>query len=79
MTLQSMLELLRKQPFQPFRLIMLSGQAYKVPRRDMAFLTKFNPLVGIDDADEGLPVEVKVYSLDHIARVEPLNDQANYP
>jgi hypothetical protein len=79
MTLQSMLEVLRNQPFQPFRLVMSSGQAYKVPRRDMAFVTKFNLLVGIDEADDGLPDGFKICPLDQIAAVEPLNDPMPYP
>jgi len=79
MTLQSMLEVLRKQPFEPFRIVMSSGQAYKVPRRNMAFLTKFDLLVGIGEADDGLPDGFKICPLDQIVAVEPLYDPMPYP
>jgi hypothetical protein len=79
MTVQDFRDLLKKQPFQPFRLVMSSGQAYKVPRRDMAFVTKFNLLVGVGGADGDLPDGFKICPLDQIAAVEPLNDQPSYP
>jgi hypothetical protein len=79
MTLQSMLGVLRKQPFEPFRLVMSSGQAYKVPRRDLAFLTRSDLLVGVDVSDDGLAGHFKTCPLDQIAAVEPLNDPMPYP
>jgi hypothetical protein len=79
MTVQTMLEWLRKRPFQPFRLVMADGLAYEVHQRDMAFLTQSDILVGIDKTGEGIADEVKICSLLQVAAIEPLNAPAGYP
>ncbi len=49
MTLQTFRDLLAQRPFQPFRLVMSSGQTYEVRHPEMAMLTRTSILVGIDD------------------------------
>ncbi len=73
MTVQTFRDLLRRQPFQPFRLVMSSGQAYDVRHPEMALLTRTDMLVGIDDPGDGVPAEFKICSLLHVTAIEPLN------
>jgi hypothetical protein len=69
--------LLRQQPFQPFRLVMSSGQSYDVRHREMAFLTTTDVVVGVDEGDDGVPADFKMCSLSHIRAVEPLSGVAD--
>jgi hypothetical protein len=79
MTVQTFRELLSQRPFQPFRLVMSSGQMYDVRHPEMAWLTRTSILVGIDQTDDGVPAEFKICSLLHVATVEPLNGTAARP
>jgi hypothetical protein len=73
MTVQTFRELLAQRPFKPFRLVMSSGQSYEVRHPEMAWLTRTDILVGIDETDEGVPAEFKICSLLHVSSIEPLN------
>ena len=73
MTVQTFRELLTKRPFKPFRLVMSSGQTYEVRHPDMAWLTRSDILVGLEETDEGVPAEFKICSLLHVTSIEPLN------
>ena len=79
MTVQTYRDLLAARPFQPFRLIMSSGQAYEVRHPEMAMLTRTSILVGIDEADDGVPAEFKICSLLHVTTIEPLNASRPLP
>lgn len=76
MTVQTFRELLTQTPFQPFRLVMSSGQSYDVRHPEMAMLTKSDILVGIDETDEGVPAEFKICSLLHVSAIEPISSSA---
>jgi hypothetical protein len=78
MILQTFRELLTQRPFKPFRLIMSSGHAYEIRHPEMAFLTRTSILVGIDEADDGIPAEFKICSLLHVATVEPLSSDSQH-
>jgi len=71
MTVQIFRELLLQRPFKPFRIVMSSGKAYDVRHREMAFLTRNDIVVGVDEADDGVPAEFKICSLLQVAAVEP--------
>ncbi|MGL4513098.1 MAG: hypothetical protein ACRCT8_08385 [Lacipirellulaceae bacterium] len=71
MTVQTFRNLLKWQPFRPFRLVMSSGERYEVRHPEMAMLTKTDILVGID-VEDGVPAEFKICSLLHVTAVEPL-------
>lgn len=73
MTLQTFRDLLARRPFQPFRLVMSSGQTYEIRHPEMAWLTRTSILVGIDDEDDGVPAEFKICSLLHVTAIEPLS------
>lgn len=72
MTVQTFRELLTKRPFQPFRVVMSSGQAYEVRHPEMAFLTRSDLLVGIGSTKEGVPAEFRICALLHVTTVEPI-------
>lgn len=72
MTVQTFRELLSQRPFKPFRLVMSSGQTYDVRHPEMAWLTRTDILVGIDDDRDGVPAEFKICSLLHVSAIEPL-------
>jgi len=79
MTVQTFQDLLRAQPFKPFRLVMSSGQTYEVRHPEMAWLTRTDILVGIDEADDGIPARFKICSLLHVTAVGPLTTAASEP
>jgi hypothetical protein len=62
----------KRQPFQPFRVVMSSGKSYDVRHAEMAWLLKNDVLVGIDVEDEGLPAEFDICPLFHVATIEPI-------
>lgn len=72
MTLQTFRGLMAQRPFQPFRLVMSSGQTYEVRHQEMALLTRTSILVGTDIADDGIPAEFKICSLLHVTAVESI-------
>ncbi len=75
MTLQTFKEMLTRQPFQPIRLTLSSGQSYEVRHPEMAMLTRTSLLIGVDIAPDGVPAEFKIVSLLHVASVEPIRMQ----
>ncbi len=77
MTVQTFRDLLRQQPFKPFRLVMSSGQSYEVRHPEMAWVTKSDILVGIDSDDDFFPAEFKICSMLHVTAVEPLEPTTN--
>lgn len=72
MTVQTFRDLLRQQPFHPFRLVMSSGVTYDVRHPEMAILTRTTILVAID-VEDGIAAEFKICSLLHVTAIEPLN------
>jgi hypothetical protein len=65
-------DLLHQQPFKPFRLVMSSGESYEVRHPEMAWVTMNDIYVGIDGAEDGLPVEARICPMLHVTTVEPL-------
>ena len=76
MTTMMFRELLRQQPFKPFRLVMSSCQSYEVRHPEMAWVTKNDILVGTEFADDGMPAEFRICPMFHVATVEPLSPDA---
>lgn len=79
MTVKTFRNLLTQRPFRPFRLVMSSGQAYDVRHPEMAMLTSTNIIVGIDEADDGIPAWFKICSLLHVTAIEPLSSATSIP
>lgn len=76
MTTTTFRDLLKQQPFRPFRVVMSTGESYDVPHPEMAWVTKNDLLVGVDVADDGMPAEFRICPLFHVATVEPLSTDA---
>ena len=76
MTSTMVRDLLRQHPFGPFRVVMSSGEAYEVRHPEMAWVTKNDLFVGIDEADDGLPADARICPVFHVATVEPLANDA---
>lgn len=79
MTVQTFRDLLTARPFQPFRLVMSSGQTYDVRHPEMAMLTHTDLLVGVGEVDEGVAAEFKICSLLHVTAIEPLEPTMSEP
>ncbi|MFM7243559.1 MAG: hypothetical protein ACKO40_05195 [Planctomycetaceae bacterium] len=76
MTTTMFRDLLRQQPLRSFRVVMSSGEAHEVQHAEMAWVTYNDIFVGVNLADDGLPVEARICPLLHVATVEPLNTDA---
>lgn len=77
MTVQTFRELLTRRPFEPFRLIMSSGEAYEVRHPEMAFLTRSDMLVGLDPGKDNVPARFRICPLLHVATVEPITSPSS--
>lgn len=73
MTVQTFRDLLHAKPFQPFRLVMSSGEKYEVRHPEMAWLTRTDILVGIGETRDNIPSRFKICSLLHITAIEPID------
>lgn len=71
MTVQTFRDLLTHRSFQPFRLVMSSGQTYEVRHPEMAMLSRTDLLVGIDADDDNVPARFKICSLPNITADDP--------
>ena len=69
------LRLLRKQPFQPLKVLLSNGKSYEIPHPDVAVVTKYTLeiLSGVQDVEKDIPETVAWISWLHIAHVEPLD------
>jgi hypothetical protein len=76
MTVQTFRDLLNERPFKPFRIVMSSGLSYEVRHPEMAWLTKTDILVGLEEEDH-LPTRFKICPMLHVTAVEPLESAAS--
>lgn len=73
-------ELLKKQPFTPFRVCMTDGKTYEIMHPELVFLTKsYLHVTTIQDPTTGIPDRVEYAALIHIVRVEELRREATTP
>lgn len=74
-----LIQVLRQQPFQPFRIVLTSGQSYPVRHPDMALVTRgavhvsMPPPTKPDDPAK----EVVFLSLFHVMKIEFLTESAS--
>jgi hypothetical protein len=70
-----LLQVLRKRPFEPFRLVLTNGQSYEVHHPDMALVTRGAVHVAVPSpASPNDPAnEVVFLSLFHVMKVEFLS------
>ena len=77
MTVDALFTRLRRRPFVPFRLILLSGTTYDILHPEMLFVSKSGLTVAIYDRDQRpvpdeIPVREALVSYLHVAATEDL-------
>jgi len=72
MTAQDVRTLLKAQPFQPFRLVMSSGQSYEIRHPEMVFLKRTLICIGVD-VEDGIAADFRLCSLLHVTAIEPIS------
>ena len=73
MTLQDFKDLLSATPFDPFRIVMSSGESYEVRHPEMAKLMRTKLVVFLDPDEDGVADRLRLCSLLHITAVEPMS------
>jgi hypothetical protein len=73
MTLDTILELLRRRPFEPFRIVTSSGEHYQVRHPEMAWPIRNGIYIGLG-GQKGLPERAAFVSLLHICSVETIGN-----
>jgi hypothetical protein len=76
MSASAIKEQLSRQPFEPFRLRLSSGDAYEVRHPETALLLRSGLCVAVPDpSQDALPERAVWCSLLHVAAIEPLTGQ----
>ncbi len=75
---QDILNLLHRQPFEPFRLCLSDGAVFEVRHPELAMVGRSTVLIGIPEPDSAEPVFDRFVNcaLIHITRTEPINGSA---
>ena len=71
MTYETIRGRLDTRPFQPFRVVTSSGQAYEVRHPEMAFPTRTEMVIASPDRN-GIPSRARLVSNLHITALEPI-------
>ena len=74
MTLQTFRQLLQRRPFQPFCVVMSSGESYDVTHPEAALLMRTTLYIGTDFDKDGIPEDSRMASLLHVTSVEPMRN-----
>ena len=72
---EDVLQLLRRRPFEPFRIHVSDGSTFEVRHPELAIVERSKVIIGVPgrDGPEG-PVERSVFcALIHITRLEPVD------
>ncbi len=75
MVAQDFRDLLAQRPFEPFRVVMSSGDRYELRHPEMAFLSRSTLYIGME-VEDGIPSRYQMCSLLHVATIEPLENQS---
>jgi hypothetical protein len=76
MTADTSREILGRKPFDPFRVVMSSGESYNVMHPEMAFVTAKALILALPDSTVPEGERIAFCSYLHIAHVETLHPQA---
>lgn len=71
MRLSELQDVLRKQPFEPFRIQLTNGESYVVRHPEFASLTRSSIVVGIPAGKDGIPDRFVQCDLLHVVAIEP--------
>ncbi len=76
MSAKALQDRLNRRPFEPFRIVLSSGDAHEVRHPEMALLLRGGIYVAVPDSDSELPEEAIWCSLLHVASIEPAKSQS---
>jgi hypothetical protein len=71
-TASALRQIVTRQPFQPFRVIMSNGERYDIKHHDTAMVTRNGFEVGLNPDQEGVFENIARCAILHIAQVEDL-------
>ena len=66
-------DVLRRQPFEPFRVHLSNGQSYVVRHPESAGLTRTSVYVGTPAGDDKVPDRMIQCDLLHVVAIEPVD------
>jgi hypothetical protein len=69
-------DILKRTPFEPFRVVMSSGESYNVVHPEMAFVTTKALILALPDSSSADGERLAFCSYLHIAHIETLRPQA---
>ena len=69
-------DVLRQEPFQPFRVHLSNGQFYDVRHPEFAALTRRTVFVGIPSGKDEVPDRMIQCDLVHVVALEPIDGQS---
>jgi hypothetical protein len=72
MTADTFREILHRAPFEPFRVVMSSGESYNVMHPEMAFVTARSLILALPDPSRAEGERLAFCSYLHVAHVEVL-------
>jgi len=75
MRFQELQDVLRKQPFEPFRIQLSNGQTHEVRHPEFAALTRTSVFVGVPAGRDDGPDRLVQVDLLHVVAIEPVNGQ----
>jgi hypothetical protein len=67
------LELVRGQPFAPFRIHATDGRTYDVRHPDQIMVLRSRAVLGVPERDDDVPDRTEHLALVHISRIEELS------
>jgi hypothetical protein len=76
MSLSALKERLSRRPFDPFQVVLSSGDRYEVRHPEMALLLRNGIYVAKPNFQDGLPEEAAWCSFLHISAIEPLSSSS---
>ncbi len=65
-------DVLRRQPFQPFRVRLSTGQGYEIRHPEFAAITRTSLFVGDPSANQDFPDRMIQCDLLHVVALEPI-------
>jgi hypothetical protein len=72
MSIRELTHRLRKQPFEPFRVVLFSGESHEVRHPEMALVLRGGVYIAEPDEKGELPEVPAWCSLLHITAIEPI-------
>ena len=72
MTVPTLLDMMRMRPFAPFRVVTSEGEKHEILQPEMGWVVGDEMFIGIDESENGHPLDYRICSIPAIASIEPL-------